>query len=95
MKTNVRRLLCLVLVLVLCFGLIPGVSAAEVDTPGTDIPTDVTEETDMTEEAAEIKQKPTAATKKQGIILLIIQLINLQFLKLKIKSVLLKMLKES
>ena len=45
MKTNVRRLLCLVLVLVLCFGLIPGVSAAEVDTPGTDIPTDVTEET--------------------------------------------------
>ena len=45
MKTNVRRLLCLVLVLVLCFGLIPGVSAAEADTPGTDIPTDVTEET--------------------------------------------------
>ena len=35
----------------------------------------VTEETDMTEEAAETKQKPTAATKKQGIILLIIQLI--------------------
>lgn len=36
---------------------------------------DVTEETDMTEETAETKQKPTAATKKQGIILLIIQLI--------------------
>ena len=43
MKTNVRRLLCLVLVLVLCFGLIPGVSAAEVDTPGTDTQTEVTE----------------------------------------------------
>lgn len=37
MKTNVRRLLCLVLALVLCFGLIPGVSAAEVDTPGPDL----------------------------------------------------------
>ena len=35
----------------------------------------VTEETDMTEKAAETKQKPTAATKKQGIILLLIQLI--------------------
>ena len=29
----------------------------------------------MTEKAAETKQKPTAATKKQGIILLLIQLI--------------------
>ena len=36
---------------------------------------DVTEETDMTEETAETKQKPAAATKKQGIILLLIQLI--------------------
>ena len=45
MKTNVRRLLCLVLALVLCFGLIPGVSAAEVDTPGADIPTEATAET--------------------------------------------------
>lgn len=35
----------------------------------------VTEETDMTEKAAETKQKPTAVTKKQGIILLLIQLI--------------------
>ena len=43
MKTNVRRLLCLVLALVLCFGLIPGVSAAEVDTPGTDTQTEATE----------------------------------------------------
>ena len=43
MKTNVRRLLCLVLVLVLCFGLTPGVSAAEVDTPGTDTQTEATE----------------------------------------------------
>ena len=36
---------------------------------------DVTEEKDMTEETAETKQKPATATKKQGIILLIIQLI--------------------
>ena len=42
---HLRRIISLLLVLVLCFGLIPGVSAAEVDTPGTDIPTDVTEET--------------------------------------------------
>ena len=41
---HLRRIISLLLVLVLCFGLIPGVSAAEVDTPGTDIPTDVTEE---------------------------------------------------
>ena len=42
---HLRRIISLLLVLVLCFGLIPGVSAAEVDTPGTDTPTDVTEET--------------------------------------------------
>ena len=48
MKTSVRRLLCLVLALVLCFGLIPGVSAAEVDTPGADTQTEATE----TEETA-------------------------------------------
>ena len=42
---HLRRIISLLLVLVLCFGLIPGVSAAEVDTPGTEIPTDVTEET--------------------------------------------------
>ena len=42
---HLRRIISLLLVLVLCFGLIPGVSAAEADTPGTEIPTDVTEET--------------------------------------------------
>ncbi len=42
---HLRRIISLLLVLVLCFGLIPGVSAAEVDTPGADIPTEVTEET--------------------------------------------------
>ena len=42
---HLRRIISLLWVLVLCFGLIPGVSAAEVDTPGTDIPTEVTEET--------------------------------------------------
>ena len=42
---HLRRIISLLLVLVLCFGLIPGVSAAEADTPGADIPTDVTEET--------------------------------------------------
>ena len=51
---HLRRIISLLLVLVLCFGLIPGVSAAEVDTLGTDIPTDVTEETALptTEETA-------------------------------------------
>lgn len=48
MKTNVRRLLCLVLALVLCFGLIPGVSAAEVDTPGADTQTEATETEETT-----------------------------------------------
>ena len=42
---HLRRIISLLLVLVLCFGLIPGVSAAEADTPGADIPSDVTEET--------------------------------------------------
>ena len=40
---HLRRIISLLLVLVLCFGLIPGVSAAEVDTPGTDAQTEVTE----------------------------------------------------
>ena len=48
MKTNVRRLLCLVLALVLCFGLIPDVSAAEVDTPGADTQTEATETEETT-----------------------------------------------
>ena len=48
MKTNVRRLLCLLLVLVLCFALIPGVSAAEVDTPGADTQTEATETEETT-----------------------------------------------
>lgn len=53
MKTNVRRLLCLVLALVLCFGLIPGVSAAEVDTPGTDTQTEATETEETTPTVAD------------------------------------------
>ena len=40
---HLRRIISLLLVLVLCFGLIPGVSAAEVDTPGTDTQTEATE----------------------------------------------------
>ena len=42
---HLRRIISFLLVLVLCIGLVPGVSAAEVDTPGADIPTKVTEET--------------------------------------------------
>ena len=42
---HLRRIISFLLVLVLCIGLVPGVSAAEVDTPGADIPTEVTEET--------------------------------------------------
>lgn len=38
----IRRIISLLLVLVLCFGLIPGVSAAEADTPGTDTQTEAT-----------------------------------------------------
>ena len=40
---HLRRIISLLLVLVLCFGLIPGVSAAEADTPGTDTQTEATE----------------------------------------------------
>lgn len=63
---HLRRIISLLLVLVLCFGLIPGVSAAEVDTPGTDIPTDVTEETapptteDTTPTEEPAQEKPPA-----------------------------------
>mgnify|MGYP005891144779 FL=1 len=39
---HLRRIISLLLVLVLCFGLIPGVSAAEADTPGTDTQTEAT-----------------------------------------------------
>ena len=45
---HLRRMVSFLLVLVLCFGLIPGVSAAEVDTPGADTQTEATE----TEETA-------------------------------------------
>ena len=33
---HLRRIISFLLVLVLCIGLVPGVSAAEVDTPGAD-----------------------------------------------------------
>lgn len=56
MKTNVRRLLCLLLVLVLCFGMIPGVSAAEVDTPGADTQTEATEAEETVPTSAEDTQ---------------------------------------
>ena len=39
----IKRITAFSIALVLCFGLIPGVSAAEVDTPGTDTQTEVTE----------------------------------------------------
>ena len=35
MKSNTKRLLCLLLTLILCLGLVPGVSAVEADTPET------------------------------------------------------------
>lgn len=56
MKTNVRRLLCLLLVLVLCFGMIPGVPAAEVDTPGADTQTEATEAEETVPTSAEDTQ---------------------------------------
>ena len=45
---HLRRMVSFLLVLVLCFGLIPGVSAAEVDTPGTDTQTEATETEETT-----------------------------------------------
>ena len=39
----IKRITAFSIALVLCFGLIPGVSAAEVDTPGTDAQTEATE----------------------------------------------------
>lgn len=35
MKSNIKRLFCLLLMLILCLGLVPGVSAVEADTPET------------------------------------------------------------
>ena len=66
MKTNVRRLLCLVLVLVLCFGLIPGVSAAEVDTPGTDTQTKATEAEETVPTTTEDTQPTEEPPRKQN-----------------------------
>lgn len=51
---------------------VPEICADEADEADV---ADEAEETDMTEDTAETKQKPAAATKKQGIILLLIQLI--------------------
>ena len=45
---HLRRMVSFLLVLVLCFGLIPGVSAAEVNTPGTDTQTEATETEETT-----------------------------------------------
>ena len=55
---HLRRIISFLLVLVLCIGLVPGVSAAEVDTPGADIPTEATEETapSTTEETTALEE---------------------------------------
>lgn len=45
---HLRRIISLLLALVLCFGLIPGVSAAEVDTPGAETQAVITDETVIT-----------------------------------------------
>ena len=47
-QIRLRRMVSFLLVLVLCFGLIPGVSAAEVDTPGADTQTEATETEETT-----------------------------------------------
>ena len=53
---HLRRIISLLLVLVLCFGLIPGVSAAEADTPGTDTQTEATEAEETVPTSAEDTQ---------------------------------------
>ena len=45
---HLRRMVSFLLVLVLCFGLIPGVSAADVDTPGADTQTEAAEAEETT-----------------------------------------------
>lgn len=74
---HLRRIISLLLVLVLCFGLIPGVSAAEVDTPGaesqteaaeteeTNLPT--TEETTTPEEPAPEEPSAEASSPEESI----------------------------
>ncbi len=51
---HLRRMVSFLLVLVLCFGLIPGVSAAEVDTPGADTQTEATETEETTPATEEL-----------------------------------------
>ena len=53
----------------------PEICAGEVAVTNQTCRTAETDESDLTQETAETKQKPTASTKKQGIILLMIQLI--------------------
>ena len=55
---HLRRIISLLLVLVLCFGTIPGVSAAEVDTPGADTQTEVTEAAEAAPTSADDAQPP-------------------------------------
>lgn len=43
MKTNTKRLFCVLLTLILCLGLVPGVSAVEADTPETAPQTEATQ----------------------------------------------------
>ena len=67
---HLRRMVSFLLVLVLCFGLIPGVSAAEVDTPGVESQTEAaeteetlppnTEDTTPTEETLPEESVPDA-----------------------------------
>lgn len=50
---HLRRIVSFLLVLVLCFGLIPGVSAAEADTPGADTQTEAAEAEETTPTVAD------------------------------------------
>ena len=65
MKKHIQRMVSLLLVLILCIGLIPGVSAAETDTPG--MPTEDTTPTQAEEAAAspEETQAPTESSKPE------------------------------
>lgn len=59
MKKHIQRMVSLLLVLILSIGMIPGVSAAETDTPGT--PTEDTTPTQAEEAAASPEETQTPA----------------------------------
>ena len=63
---HLRRIISLLLVLVLCFGLISCVSAAEADTPGADTQTNLTEAEETVPTAPRIPSPRKNRPRKQN-----------------------------